>query len=77
VQAVTLKRDANELLTLLALFWLPVHRFTLLTEVLVTTIILHVSDALVAPRYRPNRADLFSSATLASPQTVFKSLRRT
>lgn len=35
-------------LTLSALFWLPVHRFTLLTEVLVTTIILHVSDAIVA-----------------------------
>lgn len=27
-----------------ALFWLPVHRFMLLTEILVTTIILHVSD---------------------------------
>lgn len=27
----------------IAHFWLPVHRFMLLTEVLVTTIILHVS----------------------------------
>lgn len=26
-------------------FWLPVHRFMLLTEVLVTTIILHVSTS--------------------------------
>lgn len=32
----------NELKVCSAHFWLPVHRFMLLTEVLVTTIILHV-----------------------------------
>lgn len=29
------------------LFWLPVHRFMLLTEILVTTIILHVSNMML------------------------------
>jgi hypothetical protein len=33
---------AKRLLTLVEFFWLPIHRFMLLTEVLVTIIILHV-----------------------------------
>jgi hypothetical protein len=40
-------QDQGELIKSIELiighFWLPVHRFMLLTEVLVTTIILHVS----------------------------------
>lgn len=31
------------MLMLSALFWLPVHRFSLLSEIIMTTIILHVS----------------------------------
>jgi len=36
-------RDQGQIALTAALFWLPVHRFMLLTEILVTTIILHVS----------------------------------
>ncbi|EKD03909.1 hypothetical protein A1Q2_01922 [Trichosporon asahii var. asahii CBS 8904] len=48
-------------------FWLPVHRFTLLTEVLVTTIILHrpwLLRRLSSNRYSSSRVACFESAKL-------------
>lgn len=48
-------------------FWLPVHRFTLLTEVLVTTIILHrpwLLRRLSSNRYASSRTACFESAKL-------------
>ncbi|KAL1410133.1 hypothetical protein Q8F55_004136 [Vanrija albida] len=49
------------------LYWLPVHRFMLLTEVLVTTIILHrpwLLRRLSSNRYQASRTACFESAKL-------------
>ena len=43
-RGIITNRNGIVLILGLAHFWLPVHRFMLLTEVLVTTIILHVSQ---------------------------------